>query len=1141
MPTCGRCGRENPDDARFCNGCGAELLPAGAAAAEERKVVTVLFADITGSTKLGELLDPERLRELMGAFFAAMRSEIEAEGGTVEKFIGDAVMAAFGVPRVHEDDPARALRAAMRMRRRLGELNQELEQLYGVTLELRIGINSGPVIAVVDPRPGEAFVTGDAVNAAARIEQAAQPGEVLVAERTAQAARHFRFGEPQVLELRGRSEPLRALALLPDQPITEGTLAGSRAPFVGRRRELDLLTATYERVVAERRPHLVTVYGEAGVGKSRLVAELLAGIEASGPELRIARGRCLAYGSGISFWPLAEMLKTYAGTLDTDPADVARTHILEAAESVLAGAGAGAPGEQAAILTASIGLAAGERAQRSAQEVRAETHHAWRSFFAALADERPTVVLVEDIQWADAGVLDLIEDVAGHAGGPLFLLCTARPELTARRPTWGGGRLSFTGLAVEPLDAAESGRLAELLLGAGTGEHAAIVARAEGNPFFLEEIVRTQAGSAPGHGDLPDTVRSALAARIDLLPSDEKRALQAAAVVGRVFWPGAVAEVAAVDADAIGELLDGLQNRDLVLGRLASTMSGQRELIFKHALICEVAYESLPRRDRARMHLAVADWITTTFAGRRDEVVELIAHHTVTAYRLGASGDLRAPAFAALSDAAEGAFARAGLDRSLTLAREALELAARPLERARALEALGHAAFATFDGSGAWEALREAADIVLQETPDDHARIADICGWAVMLPTRASGTMRIQPPPDEVRPYLELGLACAGDEDSEALVRLLAAQGFWDFGYGVDPVDEHGDQALAAAERARAIARRIGRPDLELITIDSLSSGLNVRGLYGHSEPFDNERVELVRSVHEPFEISDTYYTAGWSAYETGHYRRVVALAAEFVALDVGLAPYGQLANAVLAQVPLGDWDAALSDQARLRAVLGDGAASPPSFASGGHGAEAFIHDARGDRRAADVVLGEIEAWMGSGERPRLWAIPQTAVTFARRGEFARARSLLDRLAGTHGIYIARVLEARCTMIAEEAAWNEAAAVIAEARRHAEAARLLALPLHADRLEGRVLLARGDAPGAVACLERAADGFAEIDAAWEVALTELVLGEALAELGREDEGALAVARTAAVFARIRAVRELALARALLARLPAAAD
>jgi class 3 adenylate cyclase len=1137
---CGRCGRDNPDEARFCNGCGAELGLVPAKAVEERKVVTVLFADITGSTALGERLDAEALKEVMGAFFAALRAEIEAEGGTVEKFIGDAIMAAFGVPRVHEDDPARALRAALRMRARLGELNAGLGERYGVTLELRIGINTGPVMAVTEPRPGEALATGDAVNAAARLEQAAQPGQVLVSERTAQAAPHFRFSSAQQLDLRGRAEPLRAVELERDQPITEGTLSGFRAPLVGRRRELELLTATYRRAVEDGQPHLVTLYGEAGVGKSRLVGELLAGLEAAAPTPRVVRGRCLAYGDGITYWPLAELLKAYAQALDSDSAESARTSVSEAAEAALASAGVDAPAELAATLAASIGMAQADPAQRSPQEVRAETHHAWRSFFSALASAAPTVVLIEDVHWADAAVLELLEDVGNHAAGPLFLICTARPELTARRPTWGGGGRSFTGLAVEPLDSSETARLAELLLDGviGERERAQIVERAEGNPFFLEEIVRTRSAVGPGSDALPDTVHAALAARIDLLPADEKRVLQSAAVVGRVFWPAAVAEVGALDAGAVSELLDRLQNRDLVLGRLSSSISGQRELIFKHALICEVAYETLPRRDRVRMHRDVADWIERTYAGRRDEVVELIAHHRAAAYRAEPSDESRAAAFEALAAAAEGAYARAGFERSLSLATAALEHAAAPLERARALETLGHAHFVTFDGLTAWESFKEATDIVRSETPGERARLADLCGYVAMLPTRGPGLMRAQPPAQEVTPYLELGLACAGGEDSEALVRLLASRGYWDFGYGIDPADDGGEQGYAAAQGARDVARRLGRPDLELLAIDSLTAWLSVRGLYGLAEPIEQARLAIARTIRDPFEVGDTFYTAAWCCLDVGDYPQVVALAAEYQSLELEFAPIGHLALTVLAQVPLGDWDAALADQARLRELLGDRASRPPSMASGGHGAQAFIHQAREEHAAAEAVLAEIEAWSVAGEWPRMWANAPAAVAFARRGDFAAARRNLDALLD-NGIYRGRELEARCILIAEERTWDEAGAVIAKARAHAEVARLQALPFHADRLEGRAALAAGDLAGAVASLERAGAGFAGLSAAWDVALCDLALGEALAAIGRREDALAVLTRAAEVFERLRVPRELEQARALLgARAPA---
>jgi class 3 adenylate cyclase/tetratricopeptide (TPR) repeat protein len=1132
MLVCARCGRENPDDARFCSACGAELAARPAAVAEERKVVTVLFADVTGSTALGERLDAEELKEVLGSFFEAMREEIEAEGGTVEKFIGDAIMAAFGVPRVHEDDPARALRAALRMRSRLHELNVSLEERYGVTIELRIGINTGEVLAVVEPRPGEALATGDAVNAAARLEQNARPGQVLVAERTAQAARGFHFSEPRELEVRGKSEPLRAVELLAEQAVEEGTVSGTRAPLVGRARELALLDATYRGVVEEGRPHLVTLYGDAGVGKSRLVAELLAALEASTPKPRVVRGRCLSYGDGITYWPLAELLKSYAHVLDTDPADAAREQVVEVTQAALEAAGIGAADELAVALAASIGLVAPDRPRRSPHEVRGETHAAWRAFFSALAADTPTIVLIEDVHWADPALLELLEDVADRTVGPMLLLCTARPELTERRPTWGGGRRSFTGLVLEPLATTESEQLIVQLAGDGIDDRDrhAILARAEGNPFFLEEIIRTRRGRAVA---IPDTVQAALAARIDLLPPAEKGVLQAAAVVGRVFWPGAVATVIEQEPAQVDVLLDGLQDRDLVLGRLSSSMKGERELIFKHALVRDVAYDTLPRRDRLRIHTGVAGWIEETFADRRGEVVELVGHHRSAAHRLAPTGEYRPAAFAAVAEAAENALERSAFERSLSLAREALQLAETPLERARALEVLGYAAFVNIDGSLSWESLREAADILKAEAPDERERLALICAHAVMVPTRAQGLMHAQPPAEDVRPYLELGFASSDGSDSEALVLLLATEGYWEFGYGVDPDPAASEHARHAAEEAREMARRIDRPDLELMAMDAMTSGYNVRGLYGQSEPIDRERLELARRVHDAFEVVDSFYTAGWSALEVGRYEEVVALADEILARELEILPLGSIALTALAKVPLGDWDGALAAQQRVRDATSEDHPAPPSFASGGYGAEAFILEAREERGAADMRLSEVETWTAE-ELPRRWPLPLAAVAYARRGDFDSARRLLSWLEDerAQGVYRVRELEARAVLVVEEGAWGEAEEIVAKARRHVEESRVVALGYVADRLEAHLLRQRGDLAGARTSFERALAGFASLNAAWEVALTELALSEALLELGSRDEAAPHLDHAEATFARLRVPRELARTRAL---------
>jgi len=341
--------------------------------------------------------------------------------------------------------------------------------------------------------------------------------------------------------------------------------------------------------------------------------------------------------------------------------------------------------------------------------------------------------------------------------------------------------------------------------------------------------------------------------------------------------------------------------------------------------------------------------------------------------------------------------------------------------------------------------------------------------------------------------------------DSEALALLLASQGYWHFGYNVDPADASGARARSAAERAREIARRIRRPDLELIALDALSAGLNIRGLYGHARPIDNERLDLARTLRDPFEVGDSFYTAAWSALAVGDYAEVVALAAEFEGMAIDLVPIGTLALAVLAQAPLGDWDAALANQERVRALLGERGSRPPSMASGGFGAEMFIHEARGERASADAAFAVVDAWSRDGEARRNWATPLVAAALVRRGDFASAREYLERLRDTEALFLDRELEARCLLIAEEGAWDDADAVIDRARRHAADGRLEALPLHADRLEGRALLAARDPQAALIPFERAVAGFEGLGAAWELALTELSYGEALAALGRDDD------------------------------------
>ena len=443
MPVCAGCGQDNPDEFRFCGACGSPLEAADDHVHEENKVVTVLFADLMGSTELGERLDPERLRFVMRSYFEAMAGEIRAEGGTVEKFIGDAVMAVFGAPVAHEDDPLRAVRAAFRMQRRLDRLNENLETRFGVRLALRIGINTGDVVAADELRR-DLLVSGDTVNIAARLEQVASPGEVLVGERAARVVRdHFQLEERGEFALKGKSTPLRAWRpVLGTDDLPPPPLRRIRSsPFVGRRHELDLLQERLACARAERRAELVTVFGEPGVGKSRLLAEFLgwAAKRESAPLVR--KGRCLPYGDGVTFWPLAEILKRESGSLDSDSQDVARKKLARMGRRLLA-SHSGDSDRVIAALALTMGLAVTEPSPSgiSASSIRSELHAAWRTYFSSLGDAEAAIVLIEDVHWADPSLLDLLEDTVGGIEAPVLFVCTARPELRQARPEWGERR-----------------------------------------------------------------------------------------------------------------------------------------------------------------------------------------------------------------------------------------------------------------------------------------------------------------------------------------------------------------------------------------------------------------------------------------------------------------------------------------------------------------------------------------------------------------------------------------------------------------------------------------------------------------------------------------------------------------------------
>jgi class 3 adenylate cyclase/tetratricopeptide (TPR) repeat protein len=571
----------------------------------ERKLATVLFVDIVGSSELVAGTDPEVVRRRVTQFFDHASSSIELYGGTVEKFAGDAVMAAFGVPQAHEDDAERALRAALAIVASVGELG----------LQARIGVESGEV--VTDDRDST-FATGEAVTCAARLQQEAEPNEILVGEgahRLADRAIEFEPAGRRELRGLGTFTVWRAVgARESPRPLT--SLA---APLVGRDSELDLLENTFERAVRNRRAHLFTIYGEPGVGKSRLAREFLAGLD--GTTLLV--GRSLPYGEGITYWPLAEMVKSAAGISDDDPVAEAHEKLVECCEDEAV----------ADLLALAVGVLEAVEGERSGQEI------AWaaREWAEQLASAQPLVLAFEDIHWAEEPLLELIGHLAAWVrDAPILILCLARPELLDVHPNWGGGRLRSTTIELEALPREDSEELVDTLLAESSlplDVRAELLAKTEGNPLFVEETIRMLTeGDADGHASIPETVQALIAARIDRLPAADKQLLQRAAVIGRIFWAGAVTHLLP-ESDEVDQVLDDLLLRDFVVREPRSTISGERAFRFKHVLIREVAYRGLTKWARAEHHRRFADWLRERSA---DELLEIRAYH------LGRSAELRA-------------------------------------------------------------------------------------------------------------------------------------------------------------------------------------------------------------------------------------------------------------------------------------------------------------------------------------------------------------------------------------------------------------------------------------------------------------------------------------------------------------------
>jgi class 3 adenylate cyclase len=837
----------------------------------------VLFADLVGSTELAGAEDPERVRVLLERFYDAMAAEVETAGGTVEKFAGDAVMAAFGAPDALEDHAERALHAAHAMQRSLAEL-------FGDRLAVRIGVNTGEVV-VGRPREGSSFVTGDPVNVAARLEQAAEPGTILVGERTVTSARGaFEFGEPQVVEAKGKPAGVvcrrlgRALSLMRPRGV-----GGLQTAFVGREAELEALQDAFRRVAAERRPYLVTVLGDAGVGKTRLAREFWAWLATESPEPLRRTGRCLHYGQGITYWPLAEILKEHFQMLESD--------LPEAVLSRLA---------SREILGLTLGLDVG--GDLHPLVARDRLHEAWVALADELTAERPAVILVEDLHWAEGELLDLLDLLLRAVNGPLLLFATARPELLDERPGWGGARRAATTIELEPLSAVETRQMLDDRLDSELPEHVreVIVKRGEGNPFFVEELLATlidrgilertngswTAAGLPPDFEVPDTIQAVLAARIDLLPAAEKTALQAASVIGRVFWPGPVYEL----VPDLAPDFRLLEERDFVRRRSGSSIPGEAELVFKHQLTREVAYGSLPKARRARLHGAFAGWLERFGAGR-DEHAPILAHHYAEAVRAEdadlAWADapdelerLRQGAVAWLRRAADLALGRYEIQETLALLDRALALAGDDRAKIEILRAVARAHEFNYD----MESFRRALEEALALAPEREVAADIYADLAHFGHGRAY--MWKEPPPAELSEHWLATALELAEPRSEARGLTLLARAL------AEPETEAGAEA---AVEALALAEALADPRLVLHAFEAQTLVASTAGRFQEACEWADRARRAGAAESDPGWRAHQFFLGGFVYLRAGRIAEVPRFAAEFDRLVLQLTPHDEM------------------------------------------------------------------------------------------------------------------------------------------------------------------------------------------------------------------------------------------------------
>jgi class 3 adenylate cyclase len=937
--------------------------------AEERRVVTILFADVAGSTALGDALDPEDVRILLRRYFDVARETVSEHGGILEKFIGDAVVAVFGFPYAHDDDPQRALAAALALRDRV-----RADPGLGDQLPIRLGVNTGEVVAARESATGDFPLSGDAVNVAARLQQAADPWGVLCGERTVASIRTgFAFGPEIAIEARGKSQPIRALPLLgraARAPVAR------RTSLIGRGADLQQLELVARRALEERRPFLVSVIAPAGVGKTRLLEEFLERLPAIEPRAAVAIAQCLPYGQRLTYWPLRGVLYRLIGIPDDAKASVVRNSI----RTWLDGSGLEALDREVELLAATVGAGETEVTDRSALLA------AWRTFFEIAAGRTPLVLVFEDLHWSSDSLLDLFEYVMQPRGDlPLLMIALTRPELLDRRPAWGGGRRNYVSISLEPLSDRDTAQLIEQLLeGCPAGLVDRIVRRAEGNPFFAGELIRSVAERA-GADQLPDTVQATVLARLDLLAPEERRIIQLGAVFGRAFRPPGLLALEPT-LQGLDEIIDRLVEKDL----LRST--GTDVFAFRHILIREVAYQTLTRAERGRLHAAAAAWLEGLAGEREDSLAELIGYHYREAAMIATAQrpdepetqGIREKAVTWLSRAGEVAAAGAASIEASRHLRSAIELAG-PANLPDLYQRLGDLGGI---GETAVEAYRMALRLCREQGRPAIQELQIMAGLlAIYMRFQASVASR---PSEQAMLDLrrEARAVAAQVSDERTLATYLAADGFFPFwlrglGRVVSPAEIA--EAQASGERALKIARRLDDPNLQSMALDALAGTSQITDSPRLSLDYSKERL-ILQAQLSMVEKIDAYGVVVWNAALLGDLDYADRASAEGIAqVQPGQVP-GPTLHLVnwrtYVLTLLGRWDEGLAVADRARQLWIDLGRSSMGYALLGFMSAIDIARSRQDQQLVDIYVGvhdeiisafpegsEFTHWQGYGSR----------------------------------------------------------------------------------------------------------------------------------------------------------------------------